>query len=220
MNGLHLLRESTSPGRRTFASALAIVAGSVALGFSGCASLPTEAQSAARSASTVGPGPQLLSAGDVVKIAFPGAPSLETTQQIRRDGWLNLATIGEVKAAGQTPAELERELTARYSPQLVSKEIKVTVVSSSFAVFVSGAVLKPGKITPERAITALEAIMEAGGFDLAKGNPKAVRVIRYEEGQAKNFTLNLKDALDGKPSVPFYLKSHDVVFVPEKFVFF
>jgi polysaccharide biosynthesis/export protein len=163
---------------------------------------------------------QTLSAGDVIKISFPGSPTLDATQQIRRDGRINLAVVGEVTAADKSPAQLEEELVKLYAPQLVSKEIKVTVVSSSFAVFVTGAVMKPGKITPDRAITALEAIMEAGGFDMTKANMTGVRVIRQEDGQTKNYSLNLKNPLYGKASEPFYLKSNDIVFVPEKFSWF
>lgn len=163
---------------------------------------------------------QTLSSGDVIKVTFPGATNLDTTQQIRRDGHINLTLIGEVRAADKTPAELEKELIERYSSQLVSKEITVTVVSSSFAVFVTGAVLKPGKISPEREITALEAIMEAGGFDYAKANSGGVVVIRHDGGKTVTFTLDLKPVLKGKPTEPFYLKSRDIVFVPEKFNWF
>src|SRR5687768_14690483 len=74
---------------------------------------------------------QKLSEGDVIKITFPGTPSMrEETQQIRRDGKINLEIIGEIKATEKTPAELEKELVEAYSPQLISKEVKVTVVSS------------------------------------------------------------------------------------------
>jgi polysaccharide biosynthesis/export protein len=163
---------------------------------------------------------QTLSPGDVIKISFPGSPTLDTTQQIRRDGRINLSVVGEVIAVDKSPAALEEELVKLYASQLVSKEIKVTVVSSSFAVFVTGAVMKPGKITPDRAITALEAIMEAGGFDMTKASMTGVRIIRQEDGQTKNYSVNLKNPLYGKASEPFYLKSHDIVFVPEKFSWF
>lgn len=166
------------------------------------------------------PAPLLLSPGDVIRISFPGAPDLETTQQVRRDGRINLAMVGEVQVENKTPAALEKELTELYSTQLVSKEVKVTVVSSSFAVFVTGAVLRPGKIMPERDITALQAIMEAGGFDHARANTKAVVVIRNEGGTSRNFTLNLQAFLEGKGGEPFYLRSHDIVYVPEKFSWF
>lgn len=161
-----------------------------------------------------------LQEGDVLKISFPGAPNLDSSQTIRRDGKITLAMIGEVSAIGRTPPELEQELLKLYSTQLVSKEVTVMVVSSSYAVFVSGAVLRPGKILADRPLTALEAIMEAGGFDTAKADLSAVKVVRQQDGRTKNFTVNLKQVLDGNSSEPFYLKRSDIVFVPEKFSWF
>ena len=94
------------------------------------------------------------------------------------------------------------------------------MVSSSFPVFVTGAVLKPGKIVSDHSMTALEAIMEAGGPDYTKANLKAVKVIRLEDGQFKTYTLDLKLLLEGKGNEPFYLKPSDIVRVPERFVLF
>jgi protein involved in polysaccharide export with SLBB domain len=85
---------------------------------------------------------------------------------------------------------------------------------------VTGAVLRPGKIMSNRPITALEAIMEAGGVDYAKANLKAVTVTRLEGGQFKTYTLNLKLVLDGQQTKPFYLKPSDIVKVPERFSWF
>jgi polysaccharide biosynthesis/export protein len=182
----------------------------------GCQTADTSA-----SANSVTPTEVLtLQEGDALNIAFPGARSLDSTQQIRRDGRITMPMIGEVMAAGLRPAELESELLRLYASQLVSKEVRVTVVSSSYAVFVSGAVLRPGKISADRPISALEAIMEAGGFDQAKANTKAVVVIRQEAGKTKNYTLNLKEVLDGKQNAPFFLKRSDIVYVPEKFSWF
>ncbi|HEU6449356.1 MAG TPA: polysaccharide biosynthesis/export family protein [Verrucomicrobiae bacterium] len=161
-----------------------------------------------------------LREGDVVRMTFPGAPSLNMSQQIRRDGLISLPLGGEIKAAGLTTAELEKELSDRYASQLLSKEVSVTIESSAFPVFVTGAVLHPGKITSDHPLTALEAIMEAGGVDYSKANLKSVSVVRQENGRAVTFKLNLKLPLEGKPNEPFYLKPSDIVFVPERFAWF
>jgi polysaccharide export outer membrane protein len=159
-----------------------------------------------------------LHEGDVVKVAFPGASNLDTAQPIRRDGRIALPIIGEVQAAGLSPTDLSAQLVKLYAPQLVHKEVTVTVLSSSFSVFVSGAVLRPGKIVSDRPLTALEAIMEAGGFDPAKANMKAVVIIRG--GRALPDRLDLKRVLDGKEVQPFYLKPSDIVHVPDRLVLF
>jgi len=162
-----------------------------------------------------------LREGDVIKVSVPSAPNLDTVQTIRRDGKIALALLGEVQAAGFKPADFQAELVKLYAPQLVSKEVIVSVVSSSFPAFVSGAVLRPGKIVSDHPMTALEAIMEAGGPDYTKANLKAVVIIRQEaDGKTQNYTLNLKLVLEGKQNEPFYLKPADIVYVPEGFNLF
>jgi polysaccharide export outer membrane protein len=185
--------------------------------FAGC-----QAPNASLPAQTAGSEPeaQTLREGDVLKIAFPGSPNLDTTQQVRRDGRISLAIIGEIIVTGMTPTDLEKDLAKRYSTQLLSSEVNVTVVSSSFSVFVTGAVLRPGKLQPDHPMTVLEAIMEAGGFDSTKADMRNVVVIRQEKGGTKNYSVDLKATLDGTSGASFYLKPSDIVYVPEKFSWF
>src|SRR5262249_27795112 len=129
---------------------------------------------------------------------------------------VSLALVGEVQAAGKTLLALEKELLELYGPQLQVKEVTVTLESSAFPVYVTGAVLRPGKVMSDRPLKALEAIMEAGGFDYTKANTKAVRVIRGNE----HFQVNLKDVLDGKHADTFNLRPSDIIYVPERFYWF
>ena len=161
-----------------------------------------------------------LREGDSIKIAFPGAPSLDTTVQVRRDGKITMTLGGEVTALGKTPAELEKELLKTYESQLAVKQVVVTVNSSAYPVFITGAVLKPGKLMADRPLSVLEAILESGGFDYARANLKEVTVLRQFEGQTVSYKLNLKEALKGAKVQPFYLKPSDIVYVPEKFNWF
>jgi polysaccharide export outer membrane protein len=161
-----------------------------------------------------------LQEGDDLKISFPGSANLDTTQQIRRDGKISLPLVGEIQAAGETPDDLQQNLIKLYAPQISSKEVIVTVESSAFPVYVTGCVIRPGKISSDKPMTALEAVMEAGGFDYEKANLRNVRVIRSENGVSKSYTLNLKLALNGNEDKPFYLKPSDIVYVPEKFSWF
>ncbi len=189
------------------------------LAFAGCQTPAPELKGAGAPPANP-PDAIALREGDVLKITFPGAPNLDTTQAIRADGKLVLPVVGEIPVAGMTPAGLEKDLINRYSSQLLSKEVRVAVESSSFVVYVTGAVLRPGKISSNRPLSALEAIMEAGGPDYDKANLKAVKVIRHEDGQSKSYTVNLKLEMQGKPCAPFALKPSDIIFVPEKFAWF
>ncbi|HEY5914507.1 MAG TPA: polysaccharide biosynthesis/export family protein, partial [Verrucomicrobiae bacterium] len=161
----------------------------------------------------------VLREGDTVRVSFPGAPNLNTVQQIRRDGRITMPLVGELPAAGLTPVDLEKELLKLYGPQLQTKEVNVAVEASAFPIYVTGAVLRPGRINADRPLTALEAIMEAG-IDHNKANLKKVRVIRNESGQTKHHILNLKNVLEGGSDVQFKLRPQDIIFVPEKFSWF
>ena len=43
--------------------------------------------------------------------------------------------------------------------------------------------------------------------------------MRQESGQTRSITVNLDQVFSGGASTPFYLKSFDTVYVPEKFTF-
>jgi protein involved in polysaccharide export with SLBB domain len=180
---------------------------------------------AASSAATTAPAQDksssmVLREGDTVKISFPGAPSLDTMQTIRRDGKITLNMVGEMKAAGLTPQELEKQLLKAYDSQLVVKEVSVVVQTSVFTVYVTGAVLRPGKVVSDRVETPLEAIIEAG-IDHNKANLKKVTVVRENEnGTRELFKLNLDAVLKGKPGKPFILEPMDKIYVPEKFMWY
>jgi polysaccharide export outer membrane protein len=179
------------------------------------------ARVAASPASTSSPAAEslVLHEGDRVRISFPGSPSLDTIQQIRRDGQIALPIVGEFPAAGMTPSAMEKRLIELYGPQLVVKEVSVVVENSYFPVYVTGAVMKPGKIIYDRPVTALEVVMEAG-VDYNKANLKAVVVIRQQNGRVQRFVLNLKRVLQGQQAEPFIMRSADIIFVPERFSWF
>lgn len=161
-----------------------------------------------------------LREGDTLRISFPGAPNLDSTYQIRRDGKITLTLGGEVMAAGLTPTELEKEILRLYEAQLEVKQVVVAATSPGYPIFVSGAVLRPGKFIVDRPVTVVEAIMEAGGFDRAKADQKNVSILRQIDGKSMSFKVNVKAMIDGSQSKPFYLKPSDIVVVPEKFTWF
>jgi polysaccharide export outer membrane protein len=162
----------------------------------------------------------ILREGDVVRITFPTSPDFDTTQQIRRDGKITMPIVGEVDVAGKTPDELQKVLIKLYEPQISSEEVNVFVQSSTFPVFVTGAVIRPGKILSDHPMTALEAVMEAGGFNLDAADLRSVKIIRNENGVIKNYKVDLKRVLKEEDTKPFYLKPGDIVYVPERFQMF
>ena len=162
------------------------------------------------------PAPKLtLAPGDVLDIKFYYAPELNESQAVRPDGKIFLQLIGEVDVLGKTPGELKEELVQGYAGQLRKPEIAVIVRSlSNRRVYVGGDVLRPGLIDIPHPITALEAIMQAGGFDYRRAEVSNVVIIRHKDGKRYGCALDFTGALSGKEFQPFFLEPQDIVYVP------
>lgn len=161
----------------------------------------------------------VLSAGDTLEITFPGATTLSGTRRIGPEGAIAMPIVGQVQAAGKSAQELERELVRLYENQLQDKQVIVTVAGSANAIYVMGAVARPGRVVMDRPLTALEAILEAGGF-LETSNMKKVTVMRYEGERNVVYQLNLAPLYEGAPLSQFFLQPRDVVQVPAKIQWF
>jgi protein involved in polysaccharide export with SLBB domain len=156
-----------------------------------------------------------LGPGDGIDFKFFYNPELNDTQTIRPDGKIVLQLVGEVTAQGKTPAELQDDLKRLYAPQLKNPEIAVIVRSQvDRRIYVGGEVKKPGLIPLPGRLTALEAIMEAGGFDPRTACASNVVLIRHKDGKRYGATINFDEALDGKGGNPVYLEPNDIVYVP------
>ena len=155
-----------------------------------------------------------LAPGDEISVAFSGAPELNTKQKIQPNGKVSLPTIGDVTASGRSINSFQTELTSLYQPHLQDPTVVVSLAGAAAGVYVSGEVLKPGEIPLDRPMTALEAVMEAGGFTKL-ANPKQVIVVRNQGGKNLRYVLNLNDALIGAESRPFYVRPFDVLYVKQ-----
>ena len=158
----------------------------------------------------------VLTEGDVVSISFQYSTNFNALQKIALDGTLNLDSVGLVKAAGKTPLQLQDELAKLYKPQVKDDILTVKVITSASSIYISGAVVRPGKVPLDRPMTVLEGIMEAGGFDPNRAKLSSVRVIRLEAGRQKIYMVDVQKVLDGTGEAPFYLKPFDIVHVPVK----
>lgn len=155
-----------------------------------------------------------LAPGDEISVSFSGAPELNTKQKIQPNGKVSLPTIGDVSAAGRSINSLQASLTSMYQPHLQDPTVVVSLESAAAGVYVSGEVLRPSKVPLDRPMTALEAVMEAGGFTKF-ANPKQVIVIRKQNGRQQRYVLNMNDTLSGMESSPFYVRPFDVIYVKQ-----
>jgi len=163
----------------------------------------------------------LLHEGDVLQVKFPGAPEMDASLTIRADGRITILNAGDVKVSGLTPDGAAQAILKEVGDQLKVKQVSVTVQTSAFIVYVTGAVLRPGKLISDRPLTVFQAVIETG-IDSAKSNLKKVEVIRTDAtGHNTYKILDLNKTIKGQwQAEPFTLKPYDTIVVPEKFTWF
>lgn len=159
----------------------------------------------------------VLQLADVIEIKFFYHPELDEIVTVRPDGRISLQLIDDVSVAGLTPLELDKILSEKYSGTVIKPEI--TVMVRQFAgqkVYVGGEVNAPGLIPTSGTLTALQAILRAGGFK-ETAHPGSVIIIRKGPKDVPLARkLNLKDVISGKgPAKDIVLKSFDIVYVPK-----
>jgi protein involved in polysaccharide export with SLBB domain len=159
--------------------------------------------------------PVVIASGDVLEIRFLYATQFNESQAVRSDGKLDLVMVGEVQAEGKTLPELSRELTALYAATLNYPTLTVIMRSEASAqVYVGGEVRSPGLIRVRNRLTALEAVMRAGGFDPKTAAMSSIIVVRHKGDERYGCKLDLTDELDGKAGKVFWLQPGDIVWVP------
>ena len=161
------------------------------------------------------PSEMRLAAGDVIEIKFPYAGQFNERLTIMPNGKITLPLVGEVTAAGKTPVQLQEELINLHAKHLQHPDLAV-IVRSFFGnrVFVGGEVLLPGYIELPGQLSVLQAITQAGGFNMDAAEVKNVVVIRMADNQRKSYVLDFEKTLEGESDKPFYLQPRDIVHVP------
>lgn len=180
----------------------------------GCAGAPQHRQKTAQE-----PGKVALAPGNQVEIKFAYAEQFNEVQTVRSDGKIAMQFVGEVVAAGKTPAELREELMQLYAPHLKHPQLAVYIrESTDNRVFVGGEVNLPGMLAMPGRLTALEAIMQAGGFKPETAGSDNIIVIRQRDGKYQGIAVDLDAALSGESADTFVLESRDIVYVPQSTV--
>ncbi len=163
------------------------------------------------------PAEYVLRAGDVLEIRFFYVPELDQAVTIRQDGRISLQLVDEVVAAGRTAAQLRVELRSLYAATLKDPQLAVIVKEADRPrIFVGGEVNRPGVIRPAETVTALQAVLEAGGAR-PTGELASVVVLRNQGTSEPQFiVLNLEERLaTGAPGKDIALQPLDIVFVPK-----
>ncbi len=157
--------------------------------------------------------------GDVLNLVMTGDFDRNLRLTVNRQGNVTIPDVGVVSVIGQTPSQLDANLSRRLS-QVYSGirrgTLKFFVDLGSMGnsqVFVQGDVAHPNSYVVSRAGTIMTALYKAGG-PTANGSMRDVRVTRNGELVA---TLDVYDlALRGDASHDSRLESGDIIFVPPR----
>src|SRR5271157_1961880 len=158
----------------------------------------------------------VIGANDVLAINVWKEPDISRSVPVRSDGKISLPLVGELQAGGQTPRQLEQEITKRLQSYISEPEVTVIVTDSkSQKVNILGMVARPGAYLLTSSTTVLDSIAMAGGFkDFAK--QKSIYVLRQApDGTQNRIPFNYKDVIKGKdPAQNIRLQAGDTVVVP------
>jgi polysaccharide export outer membrane protein len=158
----------------------------------------------------------VIGPSDVLAVNVWKEPDVSRTLPVRSDGKISLPLVGEVQAGGQTPKQLEQEITKKLSSYISEPEVTVIVQESHSQRFnILGQVTKPGAYLLTNQMTVLDAIAMAGGFrDFAK--QKSIYVLRQNpDGTQARLPFNYKDVIKGKNTVQnVKLEPRDTIVVP------
>jgi polysaccharide export outer membrane protein len=158
----------------------------------------------------------VIGADDVLAVNVWKEPDVSRAVPVRSDGKISLPLVGELTAGGQTPLQLEQEITKRLASYISEPEVTVIVQDSkSQRINILGMVARPGTYMLTGSATILDAIAMAGGFrDFAK--QKQIYVLRTNaDGTEKRLAFNYKDVIKGKnPEQNVRLLPRDTVVVP------
>ena len=165
----------------------------------GCTSIEVEELPGAEGLALVGEEvmvePQYrIRAGDELDIKFFYTPELNETASVRPDGFISLQLLDDVRVAGLTPAELDRQLTEAYAPFISKPNVSVMVRTfKGFRAYVGGQVAVPQMVSLEGGISVMQAIYRAGG-NLPGAHMDSIILIRKgEDGRPMPYHLNLGD---------------------------
>ena len=151
-----------------------------------------------------------LEPGDPVAIkiqSYPSGSSVDTV--IDEAGYIKLPLVGEVRAAGRTPADLAKFIERVYVDEGIYKYVTVNVFASAGSYYLRGEIRNPGRVPLSTSgTTLLQALVQAGGWtDYA--NPKKVQILRGDE----ILTVNVLE-IEKNPTKDVNLEAGDVIIIP------
>jgi polysaccharide biosynthesis/export protein len=189
--------------------------------FTGCAS--NEAKGPAAFVMPAAPqeqGEYVLQVGDSIDVTFYYHPdNNQMNLLVRPDGKVYLPLIGEVQAAGLTAPQVAEAIVKRSSGSLRDPKVAVNVRAlNPTRVFVGGEVFKPSFVTYTPGLTAVQAVMQVGGWKDTADLQEVVLLQKINEGsnEYRPSKINLAKVVElGDTKADIVLGPSDVLVFPK-----
>jgi polysaccharide export outer membrane protein len=157
-----------------------------------------------------------LQPGDVLEIQYRYSPEFNQTVTVQPDGYITLEVGGDLKVAGMTVDQTRQAILKQASTRL--QDPIATVILKEFQkpyFVVAGEVAQPGKIEMRERVTAIQAIMLAGGMKESAKSSQVVVFRKINSDIAEVKLLNLKTIMRTSDlENDLTLQPGDLVFVP------
>ena len=157
-----------------------------------------------------------LQPGDVLEIQYRYSPEFNQTVTVQPDGYVSLEIGGDVKVAGMTVEQTRQAILKSAGARL--RDPVATIVLKEFQrpyFVVAGEVAQPGKIEMRERVTAIQAIMLAGGMKETARSSQVVVFRKINSDVAEVKLLNLKSIRRTSDlENDLTLQAGDMVYVP------
>jgi len=157
-----------------------------------------------------------LNPGDVIDVQYRYTPEFNQTVSVQPDGFISLEIGGDLKVAGRNLTQVRALILLKARDRLASPEVNVILkeFQKPFVV-VAGEVVTPGKFELRDRMTAIQALLMAGGFkDSAKSSQILVfRKLNADTAEVKSLDFKtLKKTADLESDLT--LQAGDMILVP------
>jgi polysaccharide export outer membrane protein len=157
-----------------------------------------------------------LQPGDVLEVQFRYSPEFNQTVTVQPDGYITLEIAGDLKIAGFTINQTRDAILRQARTRLQDPVATVLLKEFQRPYFVvSGEVGQPGKIEMRERVTAIQAIMLAGGMKETAKSSQIVVFRKINSDMAEVKLLNLKSIKKTSDlENDLTLQAGDMVYVP------
>lgn len=173
----------------------------------------------------------VIGEGDGLDIAVWGVRELTFSVRVRPDGKITIPGLGDVAASGQTPSQLQVDLSVRLKELVKNPIVTVTVREiTNSKVYIFGGGVNSGVYDLNRRTTLLQLLCTLGSSAAGAGSPAsgvaggvpgaATRAADYKRAYVLRNGKKIKENfymlfVKGETSEDIVIESNDAIFIPQ-----